>query len=116
MRDLSAVPAELSDAASPTRDHDRARARRALTRVDGPPAPANVPTCHRCAEPIDALDPVVALDGGDGVHVRCWRPPDPGPAAALPFAESPMPPLESFRSRPGRPAKRQPNGPALGLR
>ena len=74
--------------------------------------PEPVRACHRCAEPIDDLDPVVVADDGDAVHVRCWRPPDPVGAPVPPFEESPMPPLEAFRSRPGRPPRRQPYEPA----
>jgi hypothetical protein len=68
--------------------------------------------CHLCTKPIEALDPTVTHDNGELVHVRCWRPPDPVRAPLVPFAESPMPPLESFRSRPGRPPRHQANGAA----
>jgi hypothetical protein len=72
--------------------------------------------CHLCTEPIDQLDPTVTHDNGEPVHVRCWRPPDPVRAPLAPFAESPMPPLEAFRSRPGRPPRPQPYGPTPKLR
>jgi hypothetical protein len=86
---------------------------------DGPalePAPESGRECHLCTKPIDQIDPIVTHDNGEPVHVRCWRPPDPVRAPLAPFAESPMPPLESFRSRPGRPTRPQPYGPTPKLR
>ena len=72
--------------------------------------------CHLCAQAIDPVDPIVKHDNGDPVHVRCWRPPDPVRAPLLPFEESPMPPIESFRSRPGRPPRDQAYRPMPRLR
>jgi hypothetical protein len=63
------------------------------------------PDCHLCAEAINPVDPVVTQDNGEAIHVRCWRLPDTVHAPLLTFAESPMPPLEAFRSRPGRPPR-----------
>ena len=73
------------------------------------------PDCHFCAGAINPVDPIVTHDNGEPVHVRCWRLPDAVHAPLSPFAESPMPPLEAFRSRPGRPPRDRPYGPTPKL-
>jgi hypothetical protein len=96
----------------------RTRVRWILGASDGslPATPEPTPDCHLCAEAIDPVDPIVTHDNGEPVHVRCWRLPDPVRAPLPPFAESPMPPIEAFRSRPGRPPRDQAYGPKPKLR